>query len=119
MKIDYIQTWTPDDADGWYAEVDWRELSAVEEEGRGFIRVNGPATAAESAEAIKAISTFRQRSQSFVVTNAVQVEQAEGLEDIASSIEDIRSVNVIELLLDLLEPAQRETVQKLLEGATQ
>lgn len=116
---EYITTWTPDDADGWYAEVDWRDLSGVEEEGRGFIRVNGKASTSESAEAVKAIATFRQRSKSFVVTNAVQVEQAEGLEDIAASIEDIRSVNVIELLMDMLDPAQRETVQKLLEGETQ
>lgn len=111
----FIPTWTPDDADGWYAEVDWRDLKDVEEEGRGFIRVGGDATAAEATEAIKAISTFRQRSQAFVVTNAVKVEQAEGLEELASSIDDIRNVNVISLLLDQMDDKQRAAIEKLLE----
>lgn len=111
----YVDTWTTEDADGWFAEVDWRELKDVEEEGRGFVRVNGDALAAESADAIKAIAAFRQRSNSFVVTNAVKVEQLEGMDDIASSIEDIRSVNVIDLLMEQLDVPQRAAVEKLLE----
>lgn len=112
----YITTWDPDSDDGWYAEVDWRELKDVVEEGRGFIRVVGDASAAESSEAIKAISAFRQRSKSFVITNAVKVEQVEGMEDIVESIEDIRSVNVIELLMEMLDPQQRAKVEELMEG---
>lgn len=112
---EYLTTWTPDDADGWYAEVDWKELADVEEEGRGFIRVVGDATVAESSDAIKAIATFRQRSKSFVVTNAVKVESLESLEELAESIEDVRSVNVVELLMELLDPKEREVVQSLFE----
>lgn len=111
----YITTWTPDDADGWYTEVDWKELADVEEEGRGFIRVVGDATVAESSDAIKAIATFRQRSKSFVVTNAVKVESLESLEELAESIEDVRSVNVAEMLMELLDPKEREVVQSLFE----
>lgn len=109
----FIPTWTPDDADGWYAEVDWTDLKEIEEEGRGFVRVNGSASAAEASDVVKAISAFRQRSQSFVVTNAVAIEQTEGLGELASSIEDIRNVNVMSLLLEMLEPAQREAIEKL------
>lgn len=112
---EFIQTWTADDADGWFARVDWRELKEVEEEGRGFIRVEGDALGSEAADVIKTISAFRQRSQSFVVTNAVKVEQAEALDDLSESIEDIRSRNVVDMLLEILEPAQREVVRSLLD----
>ncbi len=112
---EFISTWTPEDADGWYAEVDWRELTAVSEEGRGFIRVEGSALASEAADVIKAISAFRQKSQAFVVTNAVKVETLEGLEDAAASIEDVRSVNVLEMLKEMLDPAQRAAIEKLFE----
>lgn len=110
----FITTWTPDDADGWFARVDWRELKEVEEEGRGFIRVEGDAARDEATDVIKAIATFRQRSKSFVVTNAVRVEQAEGLEDIGDSIEDVRSLNVIDLLLEQLDEKEAAVVRALL-----
>lgn len=110
----FVPTWTPDDAEGWFAQIDWRELKDVEEEGRGFVRVEGDASEAEAADVIKAISAFRQRSKSFVVANAVKVEQAESLEDIATAIADIRNVSVLELLLEQLEPAQQAAVRKLL-----
>lgn len=113
---EFITTWTPDDADGWFAKVDWRELKEVEEEGRGFVRVEGDVSATESTEAIRAIATFRQRSQSFVVTNATKVEQSSSLDDLAQSIEDVRSVDVIELLLAELEPIQQQAIRNLLES---
>lgn len=110
----FVPTWSDDAAEGWFARIDWRELKDVEEEGRGFVRVEGDASEAEAADVIKAISAFRQRSKSFVVTNAVKVEQADSLEDVAASIEDIRNVSVLELLLEQLEPAQQAAVRKLL-----
>ena len=109
----FVPTWTPDDADGWFARIDWRELKDIEEEGRGFVRVEGDASEAEAADVIKAISAFRSRSKSFVVANAVKVEQAEGLEDVAASIEDIRNVSVLELLLAELDEPQVAAVRKL------
>lgn len=114
---EFIPTWTPDDAEGWYAEVDWRDLATIEEEGRGFVRVGGEATAAEAAGVVKAISEFRQRSNSFVVTNAVKIEKVEGLDDLSESIEDIRSVNVIELLLEHLDADQAVAIKTLLGEA--
>jgi hypothetical protein len=45
------------------------------------------------------------------------VEQAESLEDIAASIEDIRNVSVLELLLEQLDDAQQAAVRKLLGEA--
>lgn len=115
MGYEFITTWTPDDADGWFARVDWRELAGVEEEGRGFIRVEGDATAAEAADVIKAISAFRQRSQSFVITNAVKIEQVDSPDDISASVEEIKSLSVLDLLMEQLTEPQQAAVRKLLE----
>jgi len=109
-----IPTWTPDDeGDGWFAEVDWRELDDVTEDGRGFIRVIGDAGLSESANVVKAISKFRQRSRSFVVTNAVKVESAEGMDGLADTVEDIRKVDVIGLLMEFLNPEEQKVIQGL------
>ena len=113
---EFHTTWTPDDADGWFAKVDWRDLAGIEEEGSGFIRVGGTATAAEAADVIKSISAFRQKSKSYVVTNAVQIETVEGLTELSDSIEDIKSVNILDLLLEHLDPKQQEAVKGLYAG---
>ena len=63
---------------------------------------------------VKAVSTLRQKSAAYVVTNAVQVAVPAGLEDIATSVEDVRSVNVIDLLLETLNPDQQRAVKELL-----
>ena len=116
MAIEFIQTWTPSDTIGGYTVIDWRDLKDVDGDCKSFIRVEGTAVAAEAADVIKAISAFRQRSVAFVITNAVKVEQIEGLSDISASIEDIRSVNVIDMLMEHLDPAQRTAVNKLYES---
>lgn len=108
-----VTTWTPDDAEGWFARIDWKELKDVQEEGRGFIRVEGEAAAGQSTDAIKAIAAFRSKAVSFVITNAVRTEQVDGLADLATSIEDIKSVNVIDMLMEYLSPEQRDVILKL------
>jgi len=112
----FIETWRADqESDGWFARVDWQDLAGIEEEGRGFIRVEGEATAAQAADVIRAISAFRQRSKSFVVANAVKVETLDDLDSLTESIEDVRSVDILELLLEHLEPAQQAAIRKLTE----
>jgi hypothetical protein len=111
-----IETWEPEQGgtgDGWYGEIDWRELRTAEETGRGFLRVTGTATAAEAADVVKEISWFRQRSQSFVVTSAVKVEKPDGMEDLPDSLEDLQQVNVLELLYGMLEPDQAAKIREL------
>lgn len=111
---EWIQTWTPGDSDGWFEKIDWTELKDVVEEGRGFIRVEGNVPAGDSTDAIRAIADFRQRSQSFVVTNATSVEQVDSPDELGVSIDDLKSVNVIELLLAELNPAQQAKVREVL-----
>ena len=113
-KLSFIQTWSRDDKVGYFKEVDWRDVATFIHEPSGFIRVCGTATGEEAADVVKAVSTLRQKSAAFVVTNAVQVAVSAGLEDIATSVEDVRSVNVIELLLETLNPDQQRAVKELL-----
>lgn len=112
-ELSFIQTWSRDDKVGYFKEVDWRDVASFIHEPSGFIRVVGNAKGEEAAEMIKAISTLRSKSEAFVITNAVQVEQAEGLAEIAASVEDVRSVNVIDLLLEILDPEQGRVVRQL------
>ena len=114
----FIQTWTPDDADGWYRNVDWEELSGfTAPAGRGFIRVSGKASAAQAADMIKVVSRLRQASPAFVVSNAVKVEGVEGMDELSSTVEDIKLINVIDLLLAELSEPQQAVVRELLQVA--
>lgn len=112
-EVRSIQTWSRDDKVGYFREVDWKDLAGFIHEPAGFIRVTGQAAGEEASEMIKAISTLRSKSEAFVITNAVAVEQAEGLEELAQSVDDVRSVNVIDLLLDMLTPDQQIAVKRL------
>lgn len=115
-NMELIPTWSPNDDEGGYAEVDWRDLANAPA-GRKFIRVSGEATAAEAASVIKCISKLRQSSDAFVITNAVKVEGSGTDESFAESVEDIRAVNVIEMLIETLDTEQAACVRKLLKEA--
>jgi DNA repair exonuclease SbcCD nuclease subunit len=113
-EITKLKTWDPEqEPTGWYAEVDWHDLKDTTEAGRGFIRVTGTASGLEAANVIKEISYLRQRSASFVITNAVKVEKPEGFDDLPDAIEDIQQVNVMELLYGMLEPEQVAKLKEL------
>lgn len=113
-NVRQIETWNPDqEPDGWYAEVDWRDLRGLSEEGRGFIRVSGTASALEASDVIREISWFRQRSASYVITHAVKVEKPDGMEDLPDSLEDIQRVDVLQILYGMLEPEQANKIREL------
>ncbi len=114
--MELVPTWSTNDNEGGYREVPWTDLDSVPE-NTGFLRVTGRATPEESAAVIKAIANLRQRSGAFVITNAVKVDGAASEEIAAQSLEDIRSVNVIELLLDTLDDDQKKVVQQFLNAA--
>jgi hypothetical protein len=107
--MELVPSWTRRDMLAPFHEVDWLELAQVGDI-LGFVRVVG-------ADVIKAISKFRQSTLAFVVTNAVKVEMIDGMEDLAESVEDIRNVNVIELLFEQLDPDQQVVVRSLMAGA--
>lgn len=108
--LELVQTWS---RDGFYLEVDWRQI----EEGAGadFIRVTGEATSAEAAEVIKAISTLRQTSDAFVITNAVKVAGHDmSGEKAAESIENLRAFDVVGAIMAELNEQEQEVVKGLM-----
>ena len=109
-----LQTWDRKDPIYGYDEIDWRDLSGLTE-SRKFVRVTGEAEADEAADVIKAIASFRQRSDAFVITNAVKVSQLADTGELEVSAEDVRSVNVIDMLLQSLTEEQAATVRQLME----
>ena len=115
--MELIPTWSFNDAVGGFVDADWQDLTAVPE-GAGFVRVTGSATSAEAPSVIKAISKLRQSHKAYVITNGVKVEGVGSVDGIADSIEDIRSVNVLEMLLATLDDAQQAAVRRLLAGAS-
>ena len=113
--MELVPTWSFKDDVGGFREVDWRDLAKAPD-GPLFIRVGGEATAAEAPSVIKAISKFRQTSKAFVITNGVKVEGVAGADELAASVEDIRSVDVLEMLIETLDAEQAACVRKLLAG---
>ena len=112
--MDLIPTWAPCDKVGGYAEIDWRNLEQAPAH-LGFIRVSGTATPEESSQVVKAIASLRQTHQAFVITNAVKVDSLDDEEAPEVSIEDIKAVSVIELLMGMLDESQRAVVETLMK----
>ena len=118
-SVEKIRTWQHTDDVG-FRDIPWDHLHGETlrdaEVFQGFIRVSGKAEPEEVAEALKRISRLRQKSQALVVANAVRaVTRDSGVEEIAESIDDVRKVDVVQLVLDTLTPAQAQVVRAVLE----
>lgn len=113
-KYEKVMTWNRADTKQGYTEIDWRDLNP-DVAHPAFVRVIGNADADESAAVIKAISNFRQKSEAYVVTNAVKVAQLVDTDEIEVSAEDVRSVNVVDMLLATLTEEQAAVVRQLME----
>ena len=97
-----------------YKEVDWKEVQDADLTSYAFIRVVGTAERDESSEALKTVTNLRKESMAFVVTNAVKVASIDEM-DVDVSVEDIRKVNVVDMLLGMLTTEQASAIQKLLD----
>lgn len=113
--MELVPTWSVKDQDGGYREVDWRDLASIPDTAQIFVRVAGKADASEAAEVIKEISKLRQRSDAYVITNAVKVGVVDGDDDLEASIEEIKAVSVIEILLSMLDEPQQAVVRELMK----
>lgn len=116
--MELVPTWSPKDATGGYREIDWRRLDTAPV-NLGFIRVVGEAEAAEAAEVIKAIANLRQSHDAFVITNAVKVDAVDSVDEVEASIEEIKAVSVIDLLLTMLDDEQQAVVRNLMKDEQQ
>ncbi len=98
-------------AEGSYAELDWRNL----DQDAQFIRIVGDATNAEAAQVIDAIHKFRQRSQAFVVTNAVKIDGIAEMGDLPETFEAAKKFDVMEFVYKQLDGAESEVIKKIVE----
>ncbi|HQR42839.1 MAG TPA: metallophosphoesterase [Gemmatales bacterium] len=106
--------WLNLDKDKVFTHVDWHELDA--ELGYQFIRVEGSATAEQASEAVEAVAKLRQKSQAFVITNAIKVDGLAEFDQLAEmSLEQITAFNVLDALLAELSEEEGRVVKELLE----
>ncbi len=113
---EFVTTWSRDGAYGAkFAEVPWSDTVSAPEDAM-FIRITGRAEAEQAADVASAISKLRQRHGAYVITNAVQVAQVDTPE-VSESLEDIRTLDVFELLLEHLTPDQQTVVRRIKEEA--
>lgn len=105
-----IVTW---DALGSFALVDWRDLDNVP--AVDFVRVTGTARAEEAALVVDAIANLRANHAAYVIGNAVAIAGQEGIEEAAAAtFEGLKSFDVMEALLEELEPAERKIIEEVM-----
>jgi predicted phosphodiesterase len=93
-----------------YVELDWRELSSTDVK---FVRVVGEASSAEAAEAVTAIAKFRNSSDAFVITNAVQVYSEDRTIEFSGNLESIKAFDVLAALKEILTKEEVEAIDGL------
>ena len=101
--------------DNGYQAIDWRDLNQGAA-GAKFIRVVGDAVNAEAAQVIDAIHRFRQKSNAFVITNAVKIEGIADIESLPSTFEAAKKFDVMEFVYGQLNEAEAEVIRKITEG---
>ena len=98
--------------DNGYQAVDWRDLNQGVAEAK-FIRVVGDAVNAEAAQVIDAIHRFRQKSNAFVITNAVKIEGIADIESLPATFEAAKKFDVMEFVYGQLNEAEAEVIRKI------
>lgn len=94
-----------------YAELDWRSLP--QDSHAKFIRVVGDAVNAEAAQVIDAIHRFRQKSNAFVITNAVKIEGIADIESLPSTLEAAKKFDVMEFVYKQLDETEAALIRKI------
>ena len=103
-EITFIETCNVRDV---YQELDWRNL----DQDAQFIRIVGDATNAEAAQVIDAIHKFRQRSQAFVVTNAVKIDGIAEMGDLPETFSAAAKFDVMEFVYKQLDEDEAEVIR--------
>lgn len=106
-----VPTWQ---AAGSFVKVPWQELADVEGQ---FVRVEGGAKASEAADVINAVSKFRNKSDAFIVANAVKIEGMPEAEDLPNTFEAARKFDVMDFVGKHLDEAEMKKVRELMEKA--
>lgn len=111
-SVSRIETWCNK---GNFIAVDWQDLSSVGNEK--FIRVEGKVAQAEVEEVFSRIAKFRNRSNAFIITNAVKVEGLNQIEedDLEISLEDIKAFDVKGEFLKLFTEEEQAVLQEVMD----
>jgi UDP-2,3-diacylglucosamine pyrophosphatase LpxH len=96
-----------------YLEVDWRELDGTQAD---FVRVVGDATNAEAANVVDALHRFRQKSDAFVVGNAVKIEGIADIGDLPETFEVAKKFDVMEFIYSRLDEKEAQAIKKIAEA---
>lgn len=101
-----------------FEDVDWRSLTSMQSFPR-FLRVSGSVSAEENFKVIDIIANLRESApETFVITNAVHVQELDDVAAMQATSEEIKAVNVFEFLYEQLEPEQVTTIKGLLNAET-
>jgi metallophosphoesterase superfamily enzyme len=106
-----VPTWSAADS---FIQVPWDELSLGAADNAEFVRVTGKASAEQASAVIETVAKFRQRSEAFVVTNAVEIEGMANMTELATTAENLKAFDVTAYLFENLDPEQVEAVKALL-----
>lgn len=98
--------------DNGYQAIDWRDINQGAT-GAKFIRVVGDAVNAEAAQVIDAIHRFRQKSNAFVITNAVRIEGIADIESLPATFEVAKSFDVMEFVYKQLDETEAALIRKI------
>lgn len=98
----------------YLTEVDWRDLEDVDPSAK-FVRVTGEAASAEASAVVDAIWRVRQKHEAFVISNAVKIEGMGDMDALAeASFEDMKRVDVLDLLLQEFNAEEKKAIKELL-----
>ena len=74
----------------------------------------GDAVNAEAAQVIDTIHRFRQKSNAFVITNAVKIEGIADIESLPDTFEAAKKFDVMEFVYGQLNEAEAEVIRKII-----
>jgi hypothetical protein len=108
-----VETWRRDGEAG-FAQVNWRDLADYDGDA-GFIRVCGEAKASEAADVLNLIAKFRQKSDAFVVSNAVEIEGVIQQGELKMTAEQAKGFDVPGFVRERLDDWEFELFETLLK----
>lgn len=110
-----IHTWSAESETG-FMDVDWREIHEPLIKA-GFYRVTGKASANEASEVINAIAKFRQKSEAFVITNAVKIEGITEADELPENFEAAKRFDVLDYIRQHMDADEMLAIEKLMVSA--
>lgn len=91
-----------------FAEIDWTTTKVPD---RHFLRVSGEADPSEAAVTISKMRNIRQKSDAFVVTNAIRLKSLSN--DVITKVDDVKKYDVKELVASRLPESLKRRFEEV------